>query len=130
MRDETAGSMARNDARRLRVLLVEDEYLVAMLVEDMLNTLGFEVAQIAQNLGAATSAAETGSFDVAVLDVNLDGAFSNPVAEILTRRGIPFVFATGYGRAGPHEAFAVPSLQKPFDEHDLMGALSAVMGRD
>jgi CheY-like chemotaxis protein len=126
---EAAGIRASTEAKRPRVLVVEDEYLVAMLVEDMLDVLGYEVAEIAQNLSAATDAAERGNFDVAVLDVNLDGAMSNPVAEILQRRGIPFIFATGYGKSGPHESFAVPALQKPFDENDLRGALSSAMAR-
>lgn len=114
-----------------RVLIVEDEYLVAMLVEDMLQGLGYEVATIASNIEAAKSAARDGEFDVAILDVNLNGAFSNPVADILAARNIPFVFATGYGKTGPHEGFAAtPSLQKPFDEADLRRALASVLGAD
>ena len=115
---------------RPRVLVVEDEYLVALLVEDMLQTLGYDVAEIAPNLVAATTAAEAGEFDVAILDVNLNGAMSNPVAEILMRRRIPFIFATGYGKAGPHDTYAgAPSLQKPFEESDLSRALHQVMRR-
>ena len=114
---------------RRRVLVVEDEYLVALLVEDMLETLGFEVAEVAPNLDAARAAAESGEFDVAILDVNLNGSMSGPVAEVLKRRGIPFIFATGYGKAGPHEEFVdVPSLQKPFEEGELDRALAQVMG--
>lgn len=120
----------RRDGGKPRVLVVEDEYLVALLVEDMLQTLGYEVAEIAPNLAAATTAAEAGDFDVAILDVNLNGTMSSPVAEILARRKIPFIFATGYGKAGPHEQFAdAPSLQKPFEESDLSRVLSSVMGR-
>lgn len=116
--------------RKPRVLVVEDEYLVALLVEDMLKTLGYEVSEIAGNIGAATTAAEAGEFDVAILDVNLNGAISNPIADILTRRNIPFIFATGYGTAGPHEGFtSVQSLQKPFEEGDLGRALSQALGR-
>jgi len=126
---EATGTPASTEAKRPRVLVVEDEYLVAMLVEDMLDALGYAVGEIAQDLAAATKAAEQGEFDVAVLDVNLDGSFSNPVAEILSRRKIPFIFATGYGEAGPHESFeSAPALQKPFDEDDLKAALSEVMG--
>lgn len=114
-----------------RVLVVEDEYLVAMLVEDMLTVLGFEVVQIASTLQAASEAAAAGEFDVAVLDVNLNGTMSNPVAEILSRRNIPFIFATGYGKSGPHEVFTdAPAIQKPFAERDLGRALGMVLGRD
>lgn len=123
-------TVAASSPGRPRVLVVEDEYLVALLVEDMLRTLGFEVAEIAPNINAATSAAESGAFDVAILDVNLNGSVSNPVAEILSRRKIPFIFATGYGRSGPHQEFSsAPSLQKPFEERDLARLLSEVMGR-
>ena len=128
MAGTTAGE-AGPEGKRRRALVVEDEYLVAMLVEDMLHALGYDVGEIAQDLAAATKAAEQGDFDVAVLDVNLEGAFSNPVADILKRRGIPFIFATGYGQAGPHETFeGTPALQKPFDEDGLRRALSEVMG--
>lgn len=117
-------------AGRPRVLLVEDEFLVAMMVEDMLGDLGFEVAGIAQNLSAAENAATSGSFDAAVLDINLNGAMSYPVAEILARRHIPFIFATGYGRAGADEMFPdIPALEKPFERGDLGDALAAVLGR-
>jgi CheY-like chemotaxis protein len=113
------------------VLVVEDEYLVAMLVEDMLETLGFQVAEIASNFDAAAAAAERGEFDVAILDVNLNGVISSPIADILAGRSIPFIFATGYGKSGPHERFAeTPSLQKPFEEGDLERALRAALGRD
>jgi CheY-like chemotaxis protein len=110
------------------VLVVEDEYLVALLVEEMLATLGYDVAELAGSLEAATTAAQAGDFDVAILDVNLNGSMSNPIAEILTRRKIPFIFATGYGKSGPHEDFSwAPSLQKPFEEQDLGRMLSQVM---
>lgn len=99
-----------------------------MMVEEMLGALGFEVPNIAQNLHAAESAAESGSFDAAILDVNLNGTMSYPVAEILARRHIPFIFATGYGRSGLDEAFgAIPALEKPFASSDLETALASVM---
>jgi CheY-like chemotaxis protein len=121
---------AQQNNGKPRVLVVEDEYLVALLVEDMLGSLGFEVREIASNLGAATEAANRGDFDVAILDVNLNGSLSNPVAEILIERNIPFIFATGYGRQGPHEKFSTtPALQKPFEQADLARALSSVMQR-
>jgi CheY-like chemotaxis protein len=112
-----------------RVLVVEDEYLVALLVEDMLGELGYQVTAIAPNIQAATTAAEDGEFDIAILDVNLNGAMSDPIADILTRRNIPFIFASGYGAAGPHERFSsAPALQKPFEEKELSRALAEVLG--
>jgi len=128
----TGGAAARPEAGRgrPRVLVVEDEFLVAMMVEEMLDTLGFDVAGIAQSLTAAESAAESGAFDAAILDVNLNGAMSYPVAEILARRQIPFIFATGYGRTGMDEKFPeIPALEKPFERSDLEDALATILRR-
>lgn len=112
---------------RRRVLVVEDEYLVAMLVEEMLEGFGYEVAQVAATLEAALNAATNASFDVAILDINLNGNPSAPVAEVLTARGIPFIFATGYGSAGLDNRYAgTPTLQKPFYEDDLKQVLGVI----
>ena len=110
---------------KLRVLVIEDEDLIAMFVEDMLTDMGHEVGAIAARIEDAVRAAETGSFDFAIVDVNLGGQPSYPVAEILKARGIPFVFATGYGAAGLDPAYAgAATLQKPFTEAELLAALS------
>jgi CheY-like chemotaxis protein len=120
-------AMAEREMRP-RVLIVEDEYLVAMLVEDMLQTLGYEVVQVAATLDAAMNAARNSSFDVAILDINLNGTQSSPVAEILTGRGIPFIFATGYGPAGLDSHYAgTPTLQKPFYEDELKRLLGQIL---
>jgi CheY-like chemotaxis protein len=112
--------------RRLRILVVEDEMLVAMNIEDMLLALGHEVAGIAGRLAPALALAREGEFDVAMLDVNLAGEPSFPVADVLRERGIPFVFATGYGRDGLRDDYrAAPVLQKPFRIRDLAEALTA-----
>lgn len=115
----------------LRVLVVEDETLVAILLEDMLADLGHEVAAIASRLEPAIRLASSVDCDVAVLDVNLGGsARSFPVADRLRERNVPFVFATGYGRAGLNgHAYGVPVLEKPFRPQDLAKALKvAVVG--
>lgn len=115
--------------RRLRILVVEDEMLVAMNIEDMLLDLGHEVAGLASRLGPALALAVEGRFDAAMLDVNLDGEPSFPVADLLAGRGIPFLFATGYGRQGIEERFRDrPILQKPFRAAEL-GAALAALGR-
>src|SRR5437764_10549438 len=88
-----------------RVLIVEDEPLLAMMLEDMVLQLGHSVAEILDNLASATAAVENSHFDIAVLDVNLRGQKSFPVAEALASRNIPFLFATGYGRAGLDNRF-------------------------
>ena len=113
--------------RRLRVLVVEDEMLVAMNIEDMLLDLGHEVAGLASRLEPALSLAREGAFDLAMLDVNLAGQQSFPIADILIARGIPFVFATGYGIKGIAEAYRDrPVLQKPFRTRDLGEALDRI----
>jgi CheY-like chemotaxis protein len=113
--------------RRLRVLVVEDEMLVAMNIEDMLLDLGHEVAGLASRLEPALSLARDGAFDLAMLDVNLAGQQSFPVADVLIARGIPFLFATGYGSQGIAEAYRDrPVLQKPFRTRDLGEALERI----
>ena len=85
---------------RRRVLVVEDEILIGMLLEDMLGELGYAIAATASRVDEAAALARDGEFDAAILDVNLNGQDVYPVADILAARGIPFVFATGYGERG------------------------------
>ncbi len=114
----------------LRVLVVEDEGMVAMLIEDMLIHLGHEVVAIASNARQALEAARTASFDFALVDLNLDGQPSYPIADMLASRGAPFAFATGYGLTGVDRKYAdVPRLTKPFLSSDLGRLLSQVVPR-
>ena len=109
-------------ARPRRVLIVEDETLVAMLLEDMLDDAGHTVAHCASNLPQALDFIETkaSEFDFAILDVNLGGQPIFPVAEALQARGKPFAFATGYGPAGLPDAWRNrPTLSKPFGAMDV-----------
>ncbi len=117
-------------AERLRILLVEDEMLVAMNIEDMLLDLGHEVAGLASRLTPALALARESRFDAAMLDVNLAGEASFPVADLLAERGIPFLFATGYGSVG-HDANwrGAPTLKKPFETRDLQRALEEVIAQ-
>jgi CheY-like chemotaxis protein len=111
----------------LRVLIVEDETLVAMMVEDYLNDLGCCVTGAAARLDDALCKAQTLPIDLAVLDVNLGGQLSYPVAEVLRSRGVPFVFATGYSTAAlPESLRGVPVVTKPFLRQHLAKALLAV----
>jgi CheY-like chemotaxis protein len=109
------------DGAQPRVLLVEDEALVAMLIEDQLIELGFEVVGPAATASQAIALCEDEHLDGAVLDINLGGGQrSDPVAEWLTRQGIPFVFVTGYGQAGVDGRFGHAAvLQKPFTLPEL-----------
>ena len=112
----------------LKVLVVEDEMLVSMLVEDMLSDLGCTVVGPAAELEEAMTLAQSADIDLALLDVNLGGKPIFPVADALKARGVPFAFASGYGEAGlseDHRGAAV--LQKPFREADLAKALRGLV---
>lgn len=117
----------------LRVLVVEDEMMVSMLIEDMLSELGCEVVGPAARLDEAMELARTADLDCAVLDVNLGGQSIFPLADLLRARGAPFAFATGYGDAGLRDVDrGTPVLQKPFRENDLarvLGELRAAVGQ-
>jgi CheY-like chemotaxis protein len=108
-----------------RALVVEDEVLVGMLLEEMLRELGYELAALSTHVDEALVLARTARFDVAVLDINLNGRQSFPVADAIRLRGLPFLFATGYGSRILGAAYKdVPILQKPFSLEELRAALA------
>ena len=110
-----------------RVLVVEDEMLIGMLLEDMLADLGHTVVAVVPRVNEALAAVQKETFDVAVLDVHLNGQAVFPVAEALIARGIPFVFATGYGERGlPDQYRGRPILQKPFAKDDPARVMAAL----
>ena len=108
----------------LRLLVVEDEALVAMALEDMLDDFGCVVVDVAGTLARGVALAAELNIDGAILDINLGGEKVFPVAERLAQRGVPFVFCSGYGLAGLPPDFAkAPTLAKPYDQrqlHDLL----------
>ncbi|OHB34139.1 MAG: response regulator [Phenylobacterium sp. RIFCSPHIGHO2_01_FULL_70_10] len=109
----------------LKVLVVEDEMMVSMLIEDMLGDLGCTVVGPASRIEEAFELAKSAEIDCAVLDVNLGGQPIFPLADVLREKGAPFAFATGYGDAGLREVDrGTPVLQKPFRESDLARILS------
>jgi CheY-like chemotaxis protein len=108
----------------LRILVVEDEFLIATLIEDMLETSGCAVAGPVSRLPAAVEAASREECAAAILDVNLAGQRIDPVAEILSQRDIPFLFVTGYAAdALPRQHAERPCLHKPFKNVELLAAL-------
>ena len=114
----------------LRILVVEDELMIRMLLEDMLGELGYTVAAAAANMNEALEAAKNADFDLAILDVNLNGEPVSPVADALVARGVPFVFATGYGEHGLPEPYrGRPTLKKPFQLEGLEQMLLSATGR-
>lgn len=97
------------------ILVVEDEPLIAMMLEDFLETLGYSIHASCDNLSDALDACKEGGFDVAILDVNLKGELVWPVAEALSERGVPFVIASGGHVEPPPASFAkAPLLEKPY----------------
>ena len=122
--------MPDSSAATPRVLVVEDEYLIRMLLEDMLDELGYEVAAAVGTISEASQIAANDEFNAAILDVNLDGQEIYPVADILAKRGLPFVFVTGYGeRSLPEPYRGRPALQKPFQSEQLKTALAGLFAR-
>lgn len=121
--------MTTNALAGLRALVVEDEAIVAMMIEDMLTGLGCSVAGTAARVEEAAEKANLLDLDIAVLDLNLEGHHTFGVADRLRERGIPFVFATGYGGAGVDERYSsAPTLAKPFTEMQLASALRRALG--
>lgn len=111
----------------MRILIVEDEMLVAMLIEDFVLDLGHQPVGPVMRLEPAIEQAETADIDMAILDINLAGKRSFPVADRLRARGIPFIFASGYGVAGLEAPYlSLPVLQKPFDQQQLKAAIAFV----
>ena len=103
--------------------------VIRMLIEDMLAELGYTVAAAAARLDEAMQVAHEADFDIAILDINLNGEAIAPLADVLAARGLPFVFATGYGAAGiPDSHRDRPTLKKPFQldhlRHTLQTALA------
>ena len=113
----------------LRVLIVEDEPVVAMCLEDMLQTLGCETVGPAARLAEGLTLAEQEDLGAAILDINLAGERSTPIAEALQRRGVPFAFASGYG-ATPEGFEALPLIEKPYREADIDTALRALIRQE
>lgn len=114
----------------LRVLVVEDEMMVSMLIEDMLTDLGCTVIGPASRLDEAIELVNGTQIDCAVLDVNLGGQPIFPLADLLREKGAPFTFATGYGDAGLRDVDkGSPVLQKPFREGDLARVLGELRAR-
>jgi len=110
-----------------RILLVEDEALIAILLEDMVAALGATVVGVEAQLDAAIARAETEDLDGAILDVNLGGQRSYGVADALRLRGIPYVFATGYGEFGVDQSHRdAPVLVKPYSDADVAQALETL----
>lgn len=110
-----------------RVLIVEDEIIVALFLEDILAEFGYEVAGVVSHLDDAM--VRDADYDIAVLDVHLNGRPVFDFADTLAAQGVPFIFATGYGERGiPERHRGRPVLQKPFQPDDLKRTLEECRG--
>jgi CheY-like chemotaxis protein len=113
-----------------RVLLVDDEVLIRMMVSDMLNDLGHAVVAEAGELDQSLTLARSSDFDLAILDVNLNGMMIDPVAEAISARRIPFILATGYSSPSVAAKYhQTPRLRKPYGAKDLESAIDHAMAR-
>jgi CheY-like chemotaxis protein len=111
---------------KYRILVVEDEAMISMLLEDMVLDCGGEPVGPVARFDDALALAHKTEFGVAVLDLNLNGTLSYPIAEVIRERGIPVIFATGYGADGLLDRFSdCPTLQKPFSQQDFAEAVAA-----
>ena len=120
--------MSKQELSNRKVLVVEDEMMIAMLIEDMLDEFGCKLVGPATNVPRALELIGKESIDVAVLDLNLDGKDTYAIADALQRKNVPFIFATGYGSAGLRQEYGNrPVLQKPFPASDLETALTEAL---
>jgi CheY-like chemotaxis protein len=110
------------------IFLVEDEALIRMMLAEMVEELGHRVVAEAGDMAAGQALAETAIFDLAILDINIAGDMITPVAEIIDRRGLPFIFVSGYGPPGRPEAFrGRPALPKPLLISKLGETIDAIL---
>ena len=111
-----------------RVFIVEDEALILFTLQDLLEDMGCEVVASAQRISEALAMADTLAVDVAILDVNVAGERVDAVADLLATRGVPFIFATGYGQSSlPEQHGHRVFMPKPYRRADLRVALAAAL---
>ena len=117
-----------NEREQKRFLIVEDEFMIAILLEDYLEDLGYGVACQADTVADALKLIEADAdIDGAILDMNIGGEMVDPIADALTARGIPFCFMTGYGAGAARRHPHAPVISKPFDIVTLQATLATLM---
>jgi CheY-like chemotaxis protein len=120
--------LSKRELSDRNVLVVEDEMMIAMLIEDMLDEFGCKLVGPATNVPRALELIGKEPIELAVLDLNLDGQDTYAIADALQERNVPFIFATGYGSTGLRKEYGNrPILQKPFQMRDLEIALAQAL---
>ena len=120
--------MSRRELSNRRVLVVEDEMMIAMLIEDMLEEFGCTLVGPATTVPRALDLIAKENVEIAVLDLNLDGQDTYAIADALRQKNVPFIFATGYGSTGLRQEYGNrPVLQKPFQSQALESALAGAL---
>ena len=120
--------MSRRELSNRRVLVVEDEMMIAMLIEDMLEEFGCTLVGPATTVPRALDLIAKENVEIAVLDLNLDGQDTYAIADALRQKNVPFIFATGYGSTGLRQEYGNrPVLQKPFQAQALESALAGAL---
>jgi CheY-like chemotaxis protein len=120
--------LSKRELSNRPVLVVEDEMMIAMLIEDMLDEFGCKLVGPATTVPRALDLIGKQQVEVAVLDLNLDGHDTYAIADALQQKNVPFIFATGYGSTGLRQEYGNrPILQKPFQARDLENALAEAL---
>lgn len=119
-----------NSSMEKSFFLIEDEALIRMMLVDMIEELGYRVALEAGSVDEALPIARDAAFDIAILDINLGGSNSTPVAEVIAGRGIPFLYASGYVEGGMPDTFKDRVLlRKPFQMDELAKAIEVALSK-
>jgi CheY-like chemotaxis protein len=120
--------LSKRELSNRKVLVVEDEMMIAMLIEDMLDEFGCKLVGPATSVPRALDLIGKEQVEIAVLDLNLDGQDTYAIADALQQKNVPFIFATGYGSTGLRQEYGNrPVLQKPFQAKDLENALAEAL---
>jgi CheY-like chemotaxis protein len=120
--------LSKRELSNRNVLVVEDEMMIAMLIEDMLDEFGCKLVGPATSVPRALDLIGKEQVEIAVLDLNLDGQDTYAIADALQQKNVPFIFATGYGSTGLRQEYGNrPVLQKPFQAKDLENALAEAL---
>ena len=110
-----------------RILIVEDEFIIALSTKEMLTEIGAIVIGPAASIADGLSLAKSEMIDAAVLDMNIRGDRIDPVVDVLTARNVPIVYTTGYGEGTANQINGAPSLGKPYTSRMLADAVSRVL---